>query len=82
MEKIATVTSKGQVVIPKSIRLLYSLETNTKIIFEPKGEKIILKPLKNNFLNLNKKLANFNVNKNNNKDWEKSLAEKLEQLKW
>lgn len=82
MEKVSTITSKGQVVIPKSIRTLYSLKTNTKVIFEPAGEKITLKLLKNNFVGLNNKLANFKVDDGVEKNWEKSLADKLKQLQW
>lgn len=82
MQKVSTIASKGQVVIPKSIRILYSLKTNTKVIFEPAGEKITLKLLKNNFIGLNEKLANFEVDNNVKKDWEKSLADKLERFQW
>ena len=82
MQKVSTITSKGQVVIPKSIRSLYSLGPNTKVIFEPAGETITIKLLKNNFANLNKKLAAFAIDKNVRKDWGKSLNQKLEQQQW
>lgn len=43
---IATVTSKGQITIPVSIRKKYGLHPNDKVDFIVEGERIILVPVK------------------------------------
>ena len=41
----ATITSKGQITIPKKIRELLRLETSSKVIFEVKEEEVKIKPV-------------------------------------
>lgn len=82
MQKVSTISSKGQVVIPKSIRTLYSLEPQTKVIFEPAGDTITLKLFKSNFAGLNSKLAHFEVDKKFSQNWENALDKKLKQSQW
>lgn len=43
---ISTVTTKGQVTIPKAIRERYSIHPHDKVDFTIKGDLIILKPVK------------------------------------
>jgi len=43
---IATVTSKGQVTIPKEIRTLLHIRTNDKVDFVLDGEQVVLVPVK------------------------------------
>lgn len=44
MNGISTLTQKGQVAIPKSIRDHFNLKTSDKVYFEVQGEKIIATP--------------------------------------
>lgn len=75
MKEYATISSKGQVVIPKTIRDFYTLKARTKIIFELLGDNIIIKPqIKNYPKKLKNKLANFTIDPNFRKNWEKALA--------
>jgi len=41
----ATVTTKGQVVIPSRIRRKYNIKKGTKLYIEERGEYIVLKPI-------------------------------------
>jgi AbrB family looped-hinge helix DNA binding protein len=41
----ATMTSKGQLTIPKPIRDLFHLEMGSTVVFTLKGEEAVLKPL-------------------------------------
>lgn len=43
---LATVTSKGQVTIPKEIRDLLHIRSNDKVDFVLDGEKVMLSPVK------------------------------------
>ena len=43
---LATVTSKGQVTIPKEIRDLLHIHTNDKVDFILDGERVLLTPVK------------------------------------
>lgn len=43
---LATVTSKGQVTIPKAIRDMLRINTNDKIDFIVEGGKVLLSPVK------------------------------------
>ena len=43
---VSTVTSKGQVTIPKAIRDLLHIKPNDKVDFIRQGEKVILVPVK------------------------------------
>lgn len=45
MNGISTLTQKGQIVIPESIRSYFHLEPATKIYFEVRNNEIIAKPL-------------------------------------
>ena len=84
MENIATITSKGQVVIPKQIRTTYSLNPQTKIKFEGRDGFVVLKPIYTNHrsVSLNNKLSKFSIDQDFRKSWEKSLEKKLKQSKW
>ena len=44
MEKEATITSKGQVTIPKGIREHLGLKTGAKIVFEERLDGVVIKP--------------------------------------
>ena len=44
MNLITTVTTKGQVVIPKSIRDAFDIQPFTKVTFEVVGGEILVKP--------------------------------------
>ncbi len=48
----ATVTSKGQVTIPGSIRRLLGINSRDKLLFIPDGDGAIIKPLKRNILDI------------------------------
>jgi len=41
----ATITSKGQITIPKKIRELLGLRSSSKVIFEVKKEEVKIKPV-------------------------------------
>ncbi len=43
---LSTVTSKGQVTIPKEIRDLLHIRTNDKVDFVLEGEKVVMVPVK------------------------------------
>lgn len=43
---LSTVTSKGQVTIPKEIRDLLHIRTNDKVDFVLDGEKVVMVPVK------------------------------------
>ena len=43
---IVTVSTKGQIVIPKEVRESLSLRPGTKIDVKSKGDEIILKPMR------------------------------------
>lgn len=43
---ISTVTSKGQVTIPKEIRVLLQIKPSDKVDFTIEGDRVILKPIK------------------------------------
>ena len=43
MKESTTLTTKGQVTIPKEIREALSLKPGDKIIFEKEGNKVVLK---------------------------------------
>lgn len=49
---ISSLTAKWQTTIPKDIRTLLGLRPNDKILYLIEGEKVILKPLKGNILDL------------------------------
>lgn len=84
MSNQSTITTKGQVVIPKNIRDIYGLSPQTKIIFEPMGAMIALKPViaKNTNNSLEDKLAHFEGGAAIRSEWEKSLKHKLKKWRW
>lgn len=43
MRKEATLTSKGQVTIPREIRRLLGVGTGDKLIFESEGERVVVR---------------------------------------
>ena len=48
----STVTSKGQTTIPKKIRELLALKPNDKLFYIIEEDKVMLKPLQGNILEL------------------------------
>jgi len=46
MVRIRTIGKKGQVTIPKDIRDKYGLKEGEKVVFEERGDEIIMKPEK------------------------------------
>jgi len=48
---IVTVSTKGQIVIPKEVREKFGLRPGTKIDVKLKGNEIILKPIRKNISN-------------------------------
>lgn len=52
MNIVSTLTQKGQVTIPASIRQMLGLKPFDKLIFTVKEEKIVAEPIKNSFLDL------------------------------
>ena len=54
---ISSITSKWQTTIPKEIRNFMGLKPNDKILYIVDGEKVILKPLKGNILDLRGSVA-------------------------
>jgi AbrB family looped-hinge helix DNA binding protein len=47
-----TLTSRGQITIPKKIRKALNLETNDKVTVMVKDDMVILKPIKGNILDI------------------------------
>lgn len=45
----STITSKGQILIPKRIRTKYGINAGSKILFEETKEGVIIKPLNEQF---------------------------------
>lgn len=50
--KAATVTRKGQVTIPKTIRERLGVKDGEKIVFVLRGDEVVLKVLRGNILEL------------------------------
>lgn len=48
----ATLTSKGQITIPKAIRRQFGLMARHKVLFLPKSESVEMIPVKGNILDL------------------------------
>ena len=48
----STLTRKGQTTIPKYIRNFLKLEPDDRILYLVEGDRVILKPLKGNILDL------------------------------
>lgn len=49
---IATLTSKGQVTIPKEIRKFLNLEPSAKVIISVENSRAVIKPLYGNILDI------------------------------
>jgi AbrB family looped-hinge helix DNA binding protein len=47
---IATVTSKGQLVIPSRLRRRYGIRRGTRVVFREENNKLILQPLTPEFV--------------------------------
>ena len=45
-----TVTTKGQIVIPSSLRRKYGIKVGTRVVIEDDGEKILLWPITQKFI--------------------------------
>ncbi len=54
---VSVLTSKGQTTIPKDVRNFLGLEPNDKIFYLVEGERVVLKPLKGNILDLRGSVA-------------------------
>lgn len=54
---ISVLTKKWQTTIPKDIRNLLKLEPSDKILYLIEGERVILKPLRGNILDLRGSVA-------------------------
>ena len=52
MNIAATITSKGQITIPKKIRDIFKLKAKDLLVFSVTEKKIIAKPVKNDFMAL------------------------------
>jgi len=49
---VSILTKKGQTTIPKDIRNFLNIEPNDKILYLMEGDKVTIKPLKGNILDL------------------------------
>ncbi len=49
---VSIVTTKGQTTIPKSIRAFLKLEAKDKILYQVENEKVIMRPLEGDILDL------------------------------
>jgi len=49
---VSILTSKGQTTIPKEIRAFLKLEAKDKILYQVENDKVIMKPLKGDILDL------------------------------
>ncbi|MDL1959758.1 MAG: type II toxin-antitoxin system PrlF family antitoxin [Deltaproteobacteria bacterium] len=54
---ISVLTKKWQTTIPKDVRNLLKLEPSDKILYLIEGERVILKPLRGNILDLRGSVA-------------------------
>ncbi|MDO8749236.1 MAG: AbrB/MazE/SpoVT family DNA-binding domain-containing protein [Candidatus Omnitrophota bacterium] len=48
----STITSKGQITIPKEIRDKFHLKTHDRLLFKPEGNRIIIKPVAGTILDI------------------------------
>ncbi len=49
---VSVITKKGQTTIPKEIRTFLKLEPEDKIFYQVEKDKVIIRPLKGNILDL------------------------------
>jgi len=74
MNGVSTITQKGQVVIPQSIRRFLGLKPLDKLYFEVEEDKIIAKPI----LSINEAMGMIKTQKLiSKKEYKKVIAEKL-----
>lgn len=71
MQLITTITQKGQVTIPASIRKKLSIKTGQKVIFKERGDEVIMKAVPD-FLSLMGSLKT--KKKYNKKEVEKAVG--------
>jgi antitoxin PrlF len=46
MQKRATITSKGQITVPREVRRMLGVKTGDKLLFESDGEGVRVRPLR------------------------------------
>lgn len=54
---VSVLTNKGQTTIPKDVRNYLGLKPNDRIFYMIEGERVVLKPLKENILDLRGSVA-------------------------
>ena len=47
MQKQATITSKGQITVPREVRRMLGVRTGDKLLFESDGKGMRVRPIKN-----------------------------------
>jgi antitoxin PrlF len=66
--EVTSVSSKGQVVLPKTIRDALSLDTGSKLIVVTDGDNILLKPI------VTPDISEFDVLMKESQKWAKSVG--------
>ncbi len=75
---IASINVKGQVVIPKEIRLKLKIDETVPLSFEVYGSSIIIKPIKDIITSESKKLSFLEILKQTQGSWSDDYDEKLD----
>ena len=47
MQKEATITSKGQITVPREVRRVLGVRTGDKLLFESDGKGVRIRPIRN-----------------------------------
>jgi len=47
MQKRATITSKGQITVPREVRRMLGVRSGDKLLFESDGKGVRIRPIKN-----------------------------------
>lgn len=47
MQKHATITSKGQITVPREVRRMLGVRTGDKLLFESDGKGVRVRPIRN-----------------------------------
>lgn len=47
MQKQATITSKGQITVPREVRRMLGVRTGDKLLFESDGKGVRVRPIRN-----------------------------------
>jgi antitoxin PrlF len=47
MQKEATITSKGQITVPREVRRMLGVRTGDKLLFESDGKGVRVRPIRN-----------------------------------